>query len=125
MVVSVLERVNKHRRWSITYPRNDTDFRDFTIKKVRDTGKSWEIFSTDGLDGQSIPKHQFALVPKPGMKYRVYAWEGFCRGLYVAGRVIKPYKTRAEQRAKNREFAQAAIPRYKKVAQALSRMQPT
>ncbi len=78
------------------------------------TGEYWEIFSTDGLDGQSFAKHLCALLPKPGMKYRVYAFGGLCRGLYVGGRVIKKYRTPAQQREKNREQIKASMSHYRK-----------
>ncbi len=84
-----------------------------------------EIFSQDGLDSQSFQRHQVDFRPRPGMKYRVYSWSGLCRGLYVAGRIVKPYKTRAQQREKNLAYMKARMPHYKQIAQALSKLRIT
>lgn len=86
----------------MTYPKNDTDFRKFTISKVIEQDGGWKIHSTDGVDSQYF-HFQKEFIPKKGMRYRVYAFGGLCRGLYVGGRVIRPYISPTQQREKNRE----------------------
>ncbi|MFT5849657.1 MAG: hypothetical protein ACI9H6_000471 [Patiriisocius sp.] len=85
----------------MAYPKGDSDYRIFIIKKVIDDGNGWfKITSTDGLDCTPVHKDWLnGLILKPGLKYRAYAWMGIGRGLYISGHVIRQYKTKKESHA--------------------------
>ena len=97
----------------MAYPKNDTDFVDGFVTFVTDDGGEMIMVGHHmpnwGLPGgyrgcsmQPRPRPHFDI--KPGMKIRIYAFMSIERGCYVAGRVLRPYKTKAQNIERMKQF---------------------
>lgn len=96
----------------MAYPKNDDRFIDFTVSQVFDEGENWRIRSNTVFDDYIVPKSIFLWI-KLGTKCRVYHTADMCRGLYVAGRIVKPYRSQEDFNKWQRSFTKERTRRLK------------
>lgn len=92
---------------AVTYPVNDPEFRESTIKKVDNDRDGWCVTFTDGWSF-FIPQAP-GIAPKKGQTVRLYGRGiGYTvRGAFVNG-VQSFYRTEEQQRQKDKDEAEAA-----------------
>ena len=84
----------------MTYPKNDNDFVEGVVTFVVDEGRMLKVghkvnWLHGPYEGNSLqPKPDFEI--KPGMRYRAYAFMSISRGVYIGGRVVRPYITKEQ-----------------------------
>lgn len=81
---------------------HDTQFEDFEIRSVRESGEHWELTYTAGWSF-AVRKDQCPIEPKPGMVARQWGRGigSVVRGIAIDGHVVY-YRTEAEEEARHR-----------------------
>lgn len=103
----------------MTYPQNDDDFADGYVTFVRDKGGdmlevghciNWMGGTYNGMSLQ--PRNDCI---KVGAHIRIYAFQGLPeRGVYIGGRVVRPYKTKQQAAAWRKQQAALRSSRWKR-----------
>lgn len=107
----------------MAYPKDDTDFTDGTVTFVQDKGGEMIMVGHHmpnwggGYRGCSMqPRPNFEI--KEGMRIRIYAFQGLPeRGVYIAGRIVRPYRTKAQGRKWIKDYTQAVFAHRRKQRQ--------